>query len=87
MPNTYTYLFEAYDNGYGGCDRTYFTSDSELTQHLVNLCIKSVNHAAGRIGSNFKDLVEGALLKNIHIEKLNGQHRVDGVFENIQGNY
>jgi hypothetical protein len=84
----YIYLFEAHDNGYGiNCDRTYFSSDKPLTQELVDELIKNTNPIAGRVGSNFEDLVEGAAWKLITIRPLKGQHKVENTFHNIIGNY
>jgi hypothetical protein len=85
---SYIYLFEAKDNGYGiNCDRTYFSCHTKLTQDKVNELIRSVNCAAGRIGSSFEDFKNGAKKEGIFIQELKNQHPVDGVFENIQGNY
>jgi hypothetical protein len=91
IEDQYIYLFEDHDNGWGNCYRTYFSSDKELNQELVNEFIRQVNPIAGRMGSSFEDLQEGAEANRIIIKELAGQHKTTGglagVFKNIQGNY
>ena len=84
---TYTYLFEDHDNGYGGCVRTYIESDLALNQDLVNEYIRSANGLCGRVGSSVNDLIKGAEKYSVTIKSLKGQHKVDGILENITGNY
>ncbi len=87
----YTYLFEENDNGYGlNCVRTYFSCNKELDQEEVEKLIRFYNGAAGRTGSTFKDLQEGAKKEGIIIEPIKSyllDKKIDGKFENITGNY
>lgn len=82
-----TYLFEARDNGYGGCKRTYFYCNHSLTQDLVNQFITENFAGANRLGSHFSHLKNGASPHGYIISVLTGQHKVDDVFQNITGNY
>lgn len=84
--NKYTYLFVKMD-GYGGREYTYFSTDKEITQEMADRFIRKANKTAGRTGSNFDDFKSGANHEGIIIDKLYGQHKVDGVLENIIGNY
>jgi hypothetical protein len=89
--NKLIYLLEANDNGYGiNRELTYFSSEVELDQKKVNQLIRLGNPIAGRVGSWFCDLEEGAKKSGIKIEKLEGFHRITDaleVFKNVEGNY
>lgn len=87
MSESHVYLFEAHDNGYGGCIRTYFFSNHPLTQDLVSQFIRENFTGASRMGSSFHHLRDGAATHGYELIELKGQHKVEGVLQNITGNY